>query len=79
MGLWTSQREQVSLKKEGGNYLVTGNNFKDHSRKKGGCQKLKWNGVEIKVQNNKKKNKLEEMEKQVGYKEGIKQGNEQKI
>jgi len=78
MGLWASQREQVPLKREGGNYLVTGNKFKDRSRKKGGCQKLKWNGVEIKVQNN-KKNKWEEMEEQVVYKEGIKQGSEQKI
>jgi hypothetical protein len=58
--------------------LFTGNKFKDHSRKKGGCQKLKWNGVEIKAQNN-KKYKWEEMEKQVGHKAGIKQGNEQKI
>lgn len=54
MGLWASQREEVPLNREGRNYIVTGNKFKDHSRKKGGCQKLKWNGIEIKVQNNKK-------------------------
>jgi hypothetical protein len=34
MGLWAGKREQVSLKREGGNYHVTGNKFKDHSRKK---------------------------------------------
>jgi len=54
MGLWVSQSEEVPLNRVGGNYIVTGNKFKNHSRKKGGCQKLKWNGVEIKVQNNKK-------------------------
>jgi len=37
--------------------------------------KVEW--IEIKEQN--KKNEWEEMEKQVGYKEGIKQGNEEKI
>lgn len=70
MSLWASQRKQVPLKSEGGNYLVTGNKFRDHSRKKGGCQKLKWNGVEIKVQSN-EENKWEGMEKQLGNKEGI--------
>jgi hypothetical protein len=39
MGLWASQREQVPLKREGGKYIVTDSKFKDHNRKKGGCQK----------------------------------------
>jgi len=34
----------VPLQREGGNYRVTGNKFKGHGRKIGGCQKLKWNG-----------------------------------
>lgn len=32
MGLWTSQWEQVPLKREDGNCFVTGNKIKEHSR-----------------------------------------------
>jgi hypothetical protein len=42
-----------SLEKKGGRYFVTGNKFKNRSRNEGGCQKLKWNRVEMKVQNKK--------------------------